>query len=402
MLSFKKALVLSLACLTLFFLFKSHHSSHSAPTYHNAHDMPRPSAWLSPTEVAQQKAKEAAKKAEQAGQTPKTATTEKTPTAAKAEKAFHVPDVAPKKPKTQIGLDDLQMRPLKEQLEYQFPYDVDAKTPAFIWQTWKYTPAQSSFEQVYREPEASWTNLHPSFVHEVITDNVAVHLIRHLYASVPLVLDAYRALPLPVLKADFFRYLILLARGGIYSDIDTKALKSAAEWVPAEVPSNSYGMVIGIEADPDREDWKEWYSRRLQFCQWTIQSKPGHPILVDIVANITHETLKRKEAGTLTKDLKNVIEFTGPALWTDTVFAFFNNPDYFDLSTGEGNITWKNFAGMKTRKKVGDVIVLPITSFAAGIKTMDAGEDDDPMAFVHHNFEGMCRISSCTLSISSY
>jgi alpha 1,6-mannosyltransferase len=111
-------------------------------------------------------------------------------------------------------------------------------------------------------------------------------------------------------------------------------------------------------------------------------------VLIDVVSNITQETLQRKKSGTLTKDHKNIIEFTGPALWTDSIFAYFNNPDYFDMSTGKGNITWENFTGMKAPKKVGDVIVLPITSFSPGIKTMGAGEDDDPMAFVKHQFEG--------------
>jgi len=378
MLSFKKALVLSLACLTLFFLFKSHHQS-SAPNYRNANDMPRPTAWKSEAEK-----KEAARVAEKAA----AAALEDAKKAAKTDKAFNTPDAPPKKPKTQISLDALHQKPLREQLEYQFPYDVDTKTPAYIWQTWKYTPSQGEFQEIFREAEASWSIHHPSFVHEVITDNVAVHLIRHLYASVPTVLEAYNALPLPVMKADFFRYLILLARGGIYSDIDTSALKSAADWIPKDVPANSYGMVIGIEADPDRPDWAQWYSRRIQFCQWTIQSKPGHPVLVDVVANITQETLNRKKAGTLTKDVKNIIEFTGPALWTDSIFHYFNNPDYFDMSTSSGNITWENFAGMKEPKKVGDVIVLPITSFSPGIKTMGAGEEDDPMAFVKHQFEG--------------
>lgn len=373
MLTFKKALVLALTSLTLFFLFKSHHSSNRSPTFKNAHDLPKPSPWVNP--------KEAAAKAEAAKNA-----------AAKPDKAFDAPQTAPvKKPKTQVSLDadELRARPLHQQLEYQFPYDVDAKFPAYIWQTWKYTPAQGEFTESFREAEASWSVHHPNFVHEVITDNVAVHLVRHLYAAVPDVLDAYNALPLPVLKADFFRYLILLARGGIYSDIDTTALKSAADWIPADVPSASYGMVIGIEADPDRPDWAEWYSRRIQFCQWTMQAKPGHPILVDVVANITHETLKRKANGSLTKDHKGIIEFTGPARWTDAIFAFFNNPDYFDMEPGKGNITWKHFTAMKTPKKVGDVIVLPITSFSPGIRTMGAGEDDDPMAFVKHAFEGM-------------
>jgi alpha 1,6-mannosyltransferase len=285
-------------------------------------------------------------------------------------------------------LEDLRSKPLKQQLEYIFPYDPTSKFPAYIWQTWKTAPSSPHFDEVFREPEASWTQLHPTFVHEIITDSVAVHLMRHLYASVPEVLEAYNALPLPVMKADFFRYLILLARGGIYSDIDTAALQPAMDWVPSEVPRSSYGIVIGIEADPDRPDWADWYSRRIQFCQWTIQSKPGHPVLADIVANITQETLLRKREGRLTNKHEDIVEFTGPALWTDIIFRFFNDPEYFDMSTSKGNITWEHFTGMQSAKKVGDVVVLPITSFSPGVKTMGAGEDDDPMAFVKHGFEG--------------
>lgn len=373
MLTFRKALVIALALLSFFFIFRAHHSSSSQPpaNYHNANDLPKPASLMK----------------QKPGTQPAKQETTQSPNA-KTDKSFSAPDGKHEKPKTQLSLDDLRKKPLKQQLEYQFPYDVEAKFPAYIWQTWKHTPSSGEFKEEFREAEASWTILHPSFVHEVITDSVAVQLIRHLYTSIPEVLEAYNALPLPVLKADFFRYLILLARGGIYSDIDTSALKSAAEWIPRDVPSNSYGMVVGVEADPDRPDWAKWYSRRIQFCQWTIQSKPGHPVLVDVVANITQETLKRKEEGRLSKDHDGIIEFTGPALWTDTIFQFFNNPDFFDMSTSKGNITWEHFTGMKAPKKVGDVIILPITSFSPGIKTMGAGEEDDPMAFVKHQFEG--------------
>jgi alpha 1,6-mannosyltransferase len=107
------------------------------------------------------------------------------------------------------------------------------------------------------------------------------------------------------------------------------------------------------------------------------------------VANITEETLRLKSVGELNKSkIRSIVEFTGPALWTDKVFDFFNNPDYFDMSTSTGNITWREFTGITKAKKVGDVVVLPITSFSPGVKQMGAGEDDDPMAFVKHNFEG--------------
>jgi alpha 1,6-mannosyltransferase len=297
--------------------------------------------------------------------------------------------ISPKSQPGQALLQDLSRAPLPDKLAYQFPYDVEAKFPAYIWQTWKYTPASGHFGENFRPAEASWSELHPGFVHEVITDDVAVHLLRHLYASVPEVLEAYNALPLPVLKADFFRYLILLARGGIYSDIDTYAIRSAIEWLPGNVPREAIGLVIGIEADPDRPDWAQWYSRRIQFCQWTIQAKPGHPVLRQIVTNITEQTLEKKKAGKLrsVKD-KNVIEFTGPAVWTDTIFGYMNDERYFDMATGNGNITWKDFTGMTAPKKIGDVVVLPITSFSPGVGQMGAGEYDDPMAFVKHEFEG--------------
>ncbi len=288
----------------------------------------------------------------------------------------------------QTPIQDGGKMTLHEKLAYQFPYDVEGKFPAYIWQTWKYTPASGDFGEEFRPAEASWSEKHPGFVHEVITDADALHLMRYLYAGVPEVLKAYEAMPVPILKADFFRYLILFARGGIYSDIDTHALKSAIDWIPPNVPHSTVGLVIGVEADPDRPDWANWYSRRIQFCQWTIQSKAGHPVLRDIVAKITTETLRRQRAGTLNEKDDNVVEWTGPAIWTDTIFDYFNNPQHYTILPGQGNITWEDFTGMKAPKKVGDTIVLPITSFSPGQKTMGSEEIDHPMAYVQHYFEG--------------
>lgn len=62
-------------------------------------------------------------------------------------------------------------------------------------------------------------------------------LISHLFGTVPEIIEAYFSLPIPILKADFFRYLILLSRGGIYADIDTEALKSAHFSAPSDIPT---------------------------------------------------------------------------------------------------------------------------------------------------------------------
>jgi len=381
MLTFRRALIVAAVILTCLLVFRNAHTS--PPDTPRLHNSPKPTGSYSDNKKLQDTPPEPT------GTPPTTADVPK-PTASTEWNGDNGGRVAlAKKPLTQIPLEDLKAMPLRKQLSYAFPYDAEGKFPAYIWQTWKSTPSSGDFDETFRPAEASWTELHPSFVHEVFTDAVAAQLVKHLYASVPEIVQAYDALPEPVLKADFFRYLILLARGGIYSDIDTTALKSAVEWVPAEVPRSTYGLVVGIEADPDRPDWHEWYSRRIQFCQWTIQSKPGHPVLVDIVASITEETLRRREAGELDRaHMKSVVEFTGPAIWTDAVFKFFNNAEYFDMSTSKGNITWQQFTGIKQAKKVGDVVVLPITSFSPGVGQMGAGDEDDPMAFVKHAFEG--------------
>jgi alpha 1,6-mannosyltransferase len=253
------------------------------------------------------------------------------------------------------------------------------------------TPSSSGFAEKLRPLEASWSEKHPGFVHEVVSDAGAVNLISYLYASVPEVVEAYKSLPEAVLKADFFRYLILLARGGIYSDIDTEALKPASDWLPDDFDRATVGLIIGIEADPDRHDWQLWYSRRIQFCQWTLQAKPGHPVLRDIVATITEDTLRMKgdhrlKAGELPK---SIVEFTGPAVWTDAIFSYFNNPTFFDFSTRSSNISYPDFFGIREHKKIGDVIVLPITSFSPGVQQMGSEEVSHKMAFVRHDFEGM-------------
>lgn len=288
----------------------------------------------------------------------------------------------------QKPLIDMSHMSTIDKLSYAYPYDIERKFPAYIWQTWKYTPADGEFQ--FRDQEASWTILHPGFVHEVITDSVAITLLRMLYAAVPEVLEAYEALPLPVLKADLFRYLILFARGGIYSDIDTLALRSADEWIPKAIPRESVGLVIGIEADPDREDWADWYSRRIQFCQWTIQSKPGHPVLRETIARITNATLSLKAEGRLSSmhGSDGVVDLTGPAVWTDTIMDYFNDARFFDLVGTPGKIDYHNFTGMETSKRVGDVVVLPITGFSPGVGQMGAKEVEDPSAFVRHDFEG--------------
>ncbi|KAL6453024.1 OCH1 Initiation-specific alpha-1 [Candida maltosa Xu316] len=277
---------------------------------------------------------------------------------------------------------------LHHQLSTAYPYDKASPFPKLIWQTWKVGITDESFPARYLDFQESWNKKNRDHQHHVIPDEQCDIMIEELYKSVPDVARAYRIMPKSILKADFFRYLILFARGGVYTDIDTVGLKSIDKWVSGSDvilgKPNYAGLVVGIEADPDRPDWAEWYARRIQFCQWTIQSKRGHPMLRELIAKITDITLTRDKRGELERVLGkdeggDIMNWTGPGIFTDTVFEYMNSILHVD---------WKVFTGMEQPIVIDDVLVLPITSFSPDVNQMGAKSSDDEIAYVKHMFSG--------------
>lgn len=288
-------------------------------------------------------------------------------------------------------VDDNSCHNLRLALSKQFPYDADSPIPRKVWQTWKTERSSSRFPPNFKKHSNEWMNacqgVTPPYQYQLITDDQMLPLLKQVYGGVPEIVQAFESLPLPILKADFFRYLIVYARGGIYSDMDTFPLKSLNTWPsvdrdylskfkdPIKYKNSSPnienrepmepGFVIGIEADPDRADWAEWYARRIQFCQWTIQSKPGHPLLRELIINITATTLHSVSSVKSTlplvdfkiekehehdfnvnmrdrrrldtkykhdekKNAKNtdgtdIMNWTGPGIFSDIVFEYLNN-----------------------------------------------------------------------------
>lgn len=290
---------------------------------------------------------------------------------------------------------------VRQQLAYQFPYEPHKGFQNNIWQTWKVALDDDTFPRRYGQFQKSWTDINKGYKHYVLSDDQCHELIRLLYGPVPDVVEAYDSLPKSILKADYFRYLILFARGGVYSDIDTVVLKPIMTWLLMNETlygqPNTAGLVVGIEADPDRPDWNDWYARRIQFCQWTIQAKKGHPMLGELIARIADHTLERKRKGQLKKVLGNdeggdIMNWTGPGIFTDTVFDYMNNvlqPETnFKVHEYEELVSWKTFTGMQMPIGVDDVLVLPITSFSPNVGHMGSKPLSDPMAYVDHRFLG--------------
>ncbi|WBW74343.1 Golgi alpha-1,6-mannosyltransferase Och1 [Schizosaccharomyces osmophilus] len=260
---------------------------------------------------------------------------------------------------------------------YEEPGDKGKEIPKLIWQT-----AKNPFEREVLQYTRFWGNNHPSYIHNVLDDSQSERLVIKNFGdpSFSKISSAYEMMPFPVLKADFFRYLVLLSRGGVYTDIDTTPIKHINNWIPEEYRNEGVRLVVGIEADPDRPDWHDYYARRVQFCQWTIAAVPGHPVLWELVHKITHGTWSLHEKGELLKGTDSVMEWTGPGIWTDSVFDYLN--------WRYGPFTWENVTGIQTPMLVGDVLILPITSFSPGVWHMGSKSASDPTAYVKHYFSG--------------
>ncbi|KAI5952636.1 hypothetical protein KGF54_003503 [Candida jiufengensis] len=290
---------------------------------------------------------------------------------------------------------------VSEQLAILFPFDENLPIPKILWQTWKVGLEDESFPEKYKIYHQTWTEKSPEYEYNVLSDKKCAQLVNELYKDIPDVIKAYHAMPKIILKVDFFRYLILFAKGGTYSDMDTVSLKPFKDWPSSQSeylgePINP-GLVVGIEADPDREDWADWYARRVQFCQWTILSKKGHPMLRELIAKITTITLARELAGQLnevfdkTNNKNDVLNWTGPGIFTDLVFRYLNlmlqSKEVKDNDRIEEVVGIEFFTHMEQPIVIENIMILPITCFSPSDTKMGAKGPNDPLSLLDHGFD---------------
>ncbi|KAG4301406.1 hypothetical protein PCANB_002335 [Pneumocystis canis] len=282
---------------------------------------------------------------------------------------------------------------LYEHLAFQFPYKKEIRFPDYIWQFWKYEPSELKFDPRLRPLEASWRKYHNNSIHTIIKEEYAYYLIKHLYSSIPDIIKAYSALSTSVLKANFFRYLILFARGGIYSDINTEILLHASNWTSKSMKLSSMGLVIGIETDTTNQlNSTQSHSKSLKFSTGTIRAKPGHPILREIIVNITREILQK---GQKNPNFFKIEKFTNSVLWTDIIFDYFFYHKMTNSSTIKNtNILYSYLSRINKEKIIEDVVILPITSFSLNKKYISNKTSENPQAIIRHCFEDIIELNS--------
>ncbi|KAJ6125855.1 hypothetical protein N7471_010348 [Penicillium samsonianum] len=187
---------------------------------------------------------------------------------------------------------------------------------------------------------------------------------------------------IPILRADLFRYLVVLAEGGIWGDLDTSCEKEVTEWVPLEYRNENIDMIVGLEFDFEwRGPGTEVAS---QFCNWIFvarKSSRNLQVIVDTVLNklkgIAQANAVILEGITL-EMLSDVVDVTGPKIMTIAIME----------SLGQllgRTIDDRDYAHTKQTKLVGDVLIMPGVSFAA-LQNGNPMDQGDPL--VTHHYEG--------------
>ncbi|KAI9334672.1 hypothetical protein DFJ73DRAFT_799041 [Zopfochytrium polystomum] len=258
--------------------------------------------------------------------------------------------------------------------------------PRLIHQTWK-TANRTLIEPVRLAWLDSWTSLNPSHTHILWTDASADAFVLARFPG--RVHEAYARLPQRVQKTDLFRYLVLLADGGVYADADTVCLRPVDGWVAAVLGEGNDGndggvrFVAGLEWDTDRK------TEGVQLCQWVMAAAPGYPAVREAVERVVERIEAASDAQLGSVD-EGVVGVTGPVPWTAAVTAYLERGG----GGGDGNGGWDLQAecarrgGLRTGGvRLGDVAVLGITSFSP--YHAHAGGVDHPHALVEHKFAGV-------------
>lgn len=254
--------------------------------------------------------------------------------------------------------------------------------PPLIWQT----GSDRSITQ-YHNQTLTWTNLNPDHKHTILYDAAADTFVRRTFAHRPSLIHLWSSLSTPVLRADLLRYLLMLARGGVYSDIDTTCLVPIASWIPPQYRMHA-AAVLGIEYD---DTTYPMFVRPVSFNQWTLMAKPNHPIFVKAVERVQSNLeflarQKRTKTGVaeLKLEMVETLEATGPGMISDVVLEVLR--DQMRREGKKGDISWKTFQGLREPRLFGDVLVLPINGFAGHQKHSHSGQKGWGTKLVQHHF----------------
>lgn len=119
-----------------------------------------------------------------------------------------------------------------------------SKIPKKLW--YKLGPKPLSDES--QEWMRSCTEPNPEYEITLLTDTTASLYVSTHFAHRPDIISTYNSLPIPILRADLIRYLLLYHSGGIWNDLEVSCHLPIEEWIPEEFLGKA-DLVVGYEFD---------------------------------------------------------------------------------------------------------------------------------------------------------
>ncbi|KAJ5852138.1 uncharacterized protein N7529_011523 [Penicillium soppii] len=269
--------------------------------------------------------------------------------------------------------------PTKPKIHYSNANTSISNIPDKVWHSAK----TDDISESQRKWVDSWSSTTPECRQELLTDRSGEAFVRAYYQETrPDIVEIIESLSIPILRADLLRYLIVLAEGGYWSDLDVTLEKPLSDWVPAEYKDQNIDMIVGLEFDfayrgPEAEVAS-------QFCNWVFAAQPSSRnlvVIVNTVINKLKEIAKTNNvsiSGIKLEMLKDVVNVTGPKIMTIAILE----------SLGQllkRTVDDRDFSGIKHPKLVGDVLIMPGVSFAAAQNGFPTDQGD---ALVTHHYEG--------------
>lgn len=225
----------------------------------------------------------------------------------------------------------------------------------------------------------------PAWAVEFMTDETADAWVQERFAHRPDIVSAYLALQIPIIKADWLRYLLLYAEGGMWSDLDVSCHSPVETWIPARYRANA-SVVVGWEFDTT---WPGAAPKH-ELATWTVLARPGSPHMWTAVEGVLqglHDVAAENGVGvegiTATPPMMgDIVTFCGPRRMTRSIFESLRRTlgmteeEFRGVEAG----TW---FGLEP-KLVGDVLILPGYSFAASMGFYDEAVAVGPPLVEHH------------------
>jgi inositol phosphorylceramide mannosyltransferase catalytic subunit len=139
--------------------------------------------------------------------------------------------------------------------------------PKRLSQTWKSRALPSDAARLVQD----WRGRHPDWDIRFFDDADCREVVRSV---APERLDLYDRLPFGVMRADVFRYAVVLRDGGVYADIDMECLRPIDDLLEVDA------CLLAVEARLGRTRTRELgYAAPFQIANCIFAAEPGHPFV---------------------------------------------------------------------------------------------------------------------------